>query len=113
MDKPKEIEICAVNGAVTSISINANIREETIENKGADGNTISTETRWAWDIVGEAWGLNLTRYEDVAARAIRCKYSVDDEIAILRQRDVKPEEYAEYNAFCESAKAAAKAAMGM
>ena len=41
--------------------------------------------------------------ERVIAR-VREVYSVDDELAILRQRDVKPEEFAEYNAFVESIK---------
>lgn len=113
MDKPKEIEICAVGGAVTSICINANIHEEIVENKDVDGNIVSTETRWAWDVVGEAWGLNLTRYADVVARAIRCKYSVDDEIAILRQQSAKPKEYEEYNTFCEAVKTEAHEAMGI
>ena len=36
---------------------------------------------------------------------IRQRYSVSDEFAILRQRDSKPEEFAEYNAFAESCKA--------
>lgn len=36
---------------------------------------------------------------------IRERYSVDDELAILRQRDTKPEEFAEYNAFVERVKA--------
>ena len=38
-------------------------------------------------------------------RRIRKKYSVSDELAILRQRDTKPEEFAEYNAYCEKVKA--------
>lgn len=36
---------------------------------------------------------------------IREKYSISDELAILRQRDTKPDEFAEYNAFAEQAKA--------
>ena len=36
---------------------------------------------------------------------IRERYSISDELAILRQRDTKPEEFAEYNAFAEQAKA--------
>ena len=39
---------------------------------------------------------------------IREKYSQDAEFAILRQRDTKPEEYAEYNTFCEECKAKVK-----
>lgn len=39
---------------------------------------------------------------------IRAKYSVDDELAILRQRDTKPEEFSEYNDFVEQIKAEEK-----
>jgi hypothetical protein len=44
---------------------------------------------------------------------IREKYSISAELAILRQRDTKPEEFAEYNAYAESCKAEAKAELGM
>ena len=40
---------------------------------------------------------------------IRKKYTLSNELAILRQRDTKPEEFAEYNAFVESVKAEVKA----
>jgi hypothetical protein len=43
-------------------------------------------------------------YEERVVSRIREKYSVDDELAILRQRDTKPEEFAEYNAFVEQIK---------
>jgi hypothetical protein len=36
---------------------------------------------------------------------IREKYSISDEFAILRQRDRKPKEFAEYDAFVEQVKA--------
>lgn len=48
---------------------------------------------------------------DVEAR-IRTRYSVSQELAILRQRDTKPEEFAEYNAFAEECKAEAKKVIG-
>ena len=44
-------------------------------------------------------------YEQRVVNRIRKVYSVDDELAILRQRDTKPEEFAEYNAFVEKIKA--------
>lgn len=44
-------------------------------------------------------------YEQRVVDRIREFYSVDDELAILRQRDTKPEEFAEYNAFVERIKA--------
>lgn len=36
---------------------------------------------------------------------IRERYSISDEFAIQRQRDEKPEKFAEYYAFCEQVKA--------
>ena len=46
----------------------------------------------------------LIPYEQRVVNRIRERYSVDDELAILRQRDTKPEEFAEYNAFVEKIK---------
>lgn len=43
-------------------------------------------------------------YKDRVINRIRAVYSVDDEIAILRQRDTKPEEFEEYNRFVEQIK---------
>ena len=43
-------------------------------------------------------------YKESIVSAIREKYSVDDELAILRQRDTKPEEFAEYFNFVENIK---------
>ena len=48
-------------------------------------------------------------YEQRVVSRIRERYSVDDELAILRQRDTKPEEFAEYNAFVEKIKAEERA----
>ena len=47
-------------------------------------------------------------YEELVGMLIREKYSANDEFAILRQRDAKPEEYETYNAYCEECKARAK-----
>lgn len=43
-------------------------------------------------------------YKEEVVRRIRGKYSIADEIAILRQQDIKPDEYQEWYAFCESVK---------
>ena len=48
-------------------------------------------------------------YEQRVVNRIRAVYSLDDELAILRQRDSKPEEFAEYNAFVEKVKAEERA----
>ena len=44
-------------------------------------------------------------YEQRVVDRIRLKYSVDDELAILRQRDTKPDEFIAYNDFVERIKA--------
>lgn len=48
--------------------------------------------------------LEETKEKAIEAR-IRKRYSISNEFAILRQRDTKPEEFAEYDAFVEQIKA--------
>lgn len=43
-------------------------------------------------------------YDQLVSELIRAKYTVDQEIAINRQRDTKPEEFQEYFDFCENCK---------
>lgn len=43
-------------------------------------------------------------YEERVVELIRLRYDVNAELAILRQRDSKPEEFAEYNSYCEECK---------
>ena len=43
-------------------------------------------------------------YENKVVALIRKKYNVNQELAILRQRDTKPEEFAEYNEYVEQCK---------
>lgn len=52
------------------------------------------------------------QYALLVERYIRQKYSLSAELAILRQRDTKPEEFAEYNAYAEQCKAKAKEILG-
>lgn len=44
-------------------------------------------------------------YDEAVNTKIRERYSVSQEFAILRQKDEKPEEYAEYFSYCEDCKA--------
>ena len=50
-------------------------------------------------------------YEQRVVDRIRERYSVDDELAILRQRDTKPDEFAAYNDFVEKVKAEERSAV--
>ena len=52
-------------------------------------------------------------YPKLVQELINEKYSVYNELAILRQRDTKPEEFNEYNAYCEQCKAQAKEMLGL
>ena len=47
---------------------------------------------------------NVELYESAVVEEIRKKYNVNQELAILRQRDSKPEEFAEYNEYVENCK---------
>lgn len=47
-------------------------------------------------------------YDDAVNTEIRKRYTVSQELAVLRQKDDKPEEYAEYYAYCEECKALVK-----
>ena len=48
-------------------------------------------------------------YDTAVSALIRERYSLDAELAISRQRETKPDEFAEYFAFCEECKQTAKA----
>lgn len=50
-------------------------------------------------------------YKNEIIRRIRQRYSIDDELSIQRQKDEKPEEFEEYNAYVEQCKAEIKEKM--
>ena len=47
-------------------------------------------------------------YEQEVIRLIRKKYTINQELAILRQRDAKPTEFEEYNTYVEECKRVVK-----
>ena len=52
-------------------------------------------------------------YGEAVNTLIRERYSLDAELAISRQRETKPDEFAEYFAFCEECKNKVKEKKGM
>lgn len=52
-------------------------------------------------------------YEEQVVALIRERYSADDELALLRQRDTKPEEFEQYFNYCEECKSTIKQKLGM
>ena len=52
-------------------------------------------------------------YEYMIVDKIRKRYNLNAELAILRQRDEKPDEFQKYHDFVEQCKAEVKAELGM
>lgn len=95
-----------------------------------EGGVEITDERWLELIDGQAAGMLITEdeqgspvlteyvnsvpvptYEQRVQQSIRERYSVDDELAILRLRDTKPDEFAAYYEYAEQCKAQAKKQM--
>lgn len=55
----------------------------------------------------------IKNYPNKVAELIRQRYSLNDELAILRQRDEKQSEYREYFNYCEECKSKAKQELGI
>lgn len=58
-------------------------------------------------------GVQQEVYPKLVRELINEKYSIYDELAIQRQKDRKPLEFQEYDAYCESCKAEAKKLLGL
>lgn len=58
---------------------------------------------WTEEMQNKAYWTNIS-YEDAVNAEIRKQYTESAEFAILRQKDEKPNEYAEYYAYCEECK---------
>ena len=56
-------------------------------------------------------GVSERIYADAVNSLIRERYSLSDELALLRQRDVKSEEFKAYNDYAVECKAAAREAL--
>ena len=55
----------------------------------------------------------MQKYEHDIVALIRQRYNVNQELAILRQRDTKPEEWISYNEYVESCKKQVKEKYGL
>ena len=95
-----------------------------------DGAVEITEERWHELLDGQAAGMMITEneqgvpiltecvetspvmtYEERVQTLIREQYSIADELAILRQRDTKPDEFAAYFEYAEQCKTQAEKQM--
>lgn len=57
-----------------------------------------------WRLIEEDEIAPVQTYGEVVNDLIRCRYTLSEELAILRQRDDKPQEFEEYFNFCEYCK---------
>lgn len=88
----KEIRQEEIEGVVQDVEYNIyNPSEEMILSDG-------------WEIYDNSQEL----YEDKVVELIRERYTLNQELAILRQRESKPDEFEEYNAYVEECKATAR-----
>lgn len=78
-----------------TIYINGIIREETDEEEREREERAAAEEAEYWDNVD---------YGEAVNKLIRERYSLSEELAILRQKDEKPHEYEVYYSFCEECK---------
>ncbi len=70
---------------------------------------LPADTETDFEEVAERPGYAPSGYEDEVVRLVRQRYDVEAELAILRQRNEKPDEFNEYYAYVEGCKARAKA----
>lgn len=59
-------------------------------------------------ILAERNGTLEEEYGACVTRKIRARYSLSEELALGRQKERKPEEWAQFDAYCEQCKAEAK-----
>lgn len=72
------------------------------------GTLIAGDTLDDFEEVGSVPEPPDTRYGERVNDLIRQRYSLSEELSILRQRDSKPAEFSEYYAYAEACKAKAK-----
>lgn len=70
---------------------------------------LPADTEADFEEVVERPGYAPSGYEDEVVHLVRQRYDVEAELAILRQRNEKPDEFNEYYAYVEGCKARAKA----
>lgn len=81
------------------------IGKETYFKRAIVGNSVSVEE---FEEVDNMPKYTQGEYSAKVEELIRGKYTLSDELAILRQRDEKPEEYSAYYAYAEECKVQAK-----
>ena len=98
-DKGLYREITATEGYVHRLGTDVYVRAAIM---------LPTDTEGNFEEVASVPTYTEAEYEAEVVRLIRERYDLNAELAILRQRDTKAEEFAEYSAFAEQCKVQAK-----
>lgn len=72
------------------------------------GGVTPSQTLEDFEEVDELPKYTRQEYVDKVRKLIKEEYQVEDEIALYRQKEAKPEEFEKYNKFCEDCKIKAK-----
>lgn len=72
---------------------------------------LPSDTADEFEEVDELPSYTEEEYKAKVRSLIAMRYTIEDELAIQRQKDAKPVQYAEYDAFCEDCKLRAKEAL--
>ena len=87
---------------------------ETITHKDEEGHeTSETHDIWICKGVDIAGPISAAVYATLVGTIIRNEYTLDDELALHRQRETKVAEWTAYNTFCEDTKTFAKDLLGI
>lgn len=100
--QPSEFYADKNNGVVTRIESCYDITEsvETRKDRKTGEETEVTVYHYTFAFENKL----ISNRDKLISNLIRLRYSVDDELALLRQKEDKPEEYATYFAYAEAAK---------
>lgn len=97
---PKPIEDAGMGYYNVNMDVHEVERPATMRNEGEEDETVNV-VEYEYDQVTIR---NYPNYSLTVEALIREQYTESDELALQRQRDTKPEAFAEYNAFCEACK---------
>lgn len=81
-------------------NVHLNITPIIVDEVDEDGNAIKVE-KFECDVMRT----NNVTYGALVNTLIRKKYTIDAELALQRQMNIKVDEFAEYNDYCETSKA--------
>lgn len=90
-------------------NIHLNIEEVQVEQINEETEESEIVTKWQCNVIR----VHDASYSTIVNELIRREYTIDDELALHRQREIKIEEFEEYNAYCELCKQEARIALNM